>query len=106
MSYQKVNSNTWIEKKGNKEVDLAKYDKSVITDFGQKKSKPKKVVRQDSDYQDFINEIFKERSFISTRVFNQEIKKKFNSSFSYYKNKMFDLGLITEKNGMIKPVKK
>lgn len=55
-------------------------------------------------YVQFCDEVFAERRFICQREFNALIMMRFNGNSSYYRRRMIQLNLITEKSTLIKPV--
>ena len=74
------------------------------TEQNAKEVKPKPWSRA-KDYENFCKAIFKERSFISQRQFNLELEMEFNKNTSYYRKRMLKLGLISQKNNLIKYLK-
>lgn len=63
---------------------------------------PDRVSNRNSDYKKFCREVFKKRDFISQKEFHTLIILKFNGNVTWYRKRMIDLGLITEKNKLIK----
>lgn len=70
-----------------------------------KEKKNRRPIDQKKIYQKFVNEMFLERDFYSLRDFNRLIKTKFNTSTTYYRNRMVDLGLIVVANKLVRKKK-
>lgn len=108
MAFKKINSYTWVLADGKTSLQEKEHlinEQSLSKSFNfLKEEKRRKPADQDKNYRKFINEVFRERNFISQREFNQLLKSNFNSSPTWYRKRMIDIGLITEKNKLIKPV--
>lgn len=108
MTFKKINSYTWVLDDGKTSLQekqrlIDEQSLSKSSNF-LKEKKYRRPVDQDKIYQKFVNEVFRDRSFISQREFNQLLKLKFNSSPTWYRNRMIEKGLIKEANKLITQV--
>lgn len=106
MAFLKINSYTRVLDDGKGSAD--KYAK-ILNESSLAKSsnflkekKNRRPTEQLKCYKKFICEVFDERTFISQREFNQLLKKRFNSSPTWYRKRLIELGFITEENKLIK----
>lgn len=67
-----------------------------------KEQKNRRPVDQNKIYKSFVTEMFRDREFISVKVFNRLIKDRFNSSTTYYRERMVHLGLIIVANRIVR----
>jgi hypothetical protein len=110
MPYLKLDNNTWVQVKPTQTIEdlIAKMRKDPPSSFAFKADVPKEKCRRRSDavmdklYRKFVNEVFRERDFISQRDFNVLITKHFNASPTSYRQKMVKMELITEHNKLVK----
>ena len=106
MAFLKINSYTRVLDDGKGSAD--KYAKLLNESSLAKSSnflkekKNRRPTEQLKCYKKFISEVFDERTFISQRKFNQLLKKRFNSSPTWYRKRLIELGFITEENKLIK----
>lgn len=108
MAFIRINSYTWVLDDGKTSLQekqrlINEQSLSKSTNF-LKEKKNRRPVDQGKIYGKFIAEVFKERNFISQKEFNQLLRFKFNSSPTWYRRRMIEIGLITENNKLIKPV--
>lgn len=108
MAFLKINSYTRVLDDGKGSADkyanlLNECSLAKSSNF-LKEKKNRRPTEQLKCYKKFISEVFAERSFISQREFNQLLKKRFNSSPTWYRRRLIELGLITEENKLIKLV--
>lgn len=108
MSFHKINSYTWVINDGKKslqEKERLISEKSLAKGTNYlKERKYRRPIDQNNNYIKFINKIFQDRSFISQREFHELVKASFNSSPTWYRRRMIELGLITQNNKLIKPL--
>lgn len=107
MAFLKINSYTRVLDDGKGSAD--KYAKLLnesslakSTNFFEDKKRRRAPIEQLKCYKKFISEVFSERTFISQREFNQLLKQRFNSSPTWYRKRLIELGFITEENKLIK----
>lgn len=103
--YFKINSYTRVLKDGKLSLDEKKklFDEKSLSKSSDYKVEKKIIVSdRNSDYKKFCREVFKKRVFISQKEFHSLIIIKFNGNVTWYRKRMIDLGLITEKNKLIK----
>lgn len=109
MKFQKINSYTRVLDDGKKTLqerkDLINKNSLSKSDNYLKDRRNRRPEDQEKLYKKFIDEVFKERKFISQIQFHILIRKKFNSSATFYRRRMLDLQLITQENKIIKPFK-
>ena len=107
MSFKKINSYTWVFDDGKKSLQEKQQliDEQSICKSNNflKEKKYRRPKDQKKVYEKFINEVFADRKFISQKDFHHLILQKFNANTSFYRKRMIDLKLITEKNLLIKP---
>lgn len=108
MAFKKINSYTWIFDDGKTSLQekqrlIDEQSVSKSSDFwNERQKKPRRSADQDKLYKKFVNEVFRDRSFISQKDFNRLIREKINRSPTWYRNRMIEMELITEKNKLIK----
>lgn len=107
MTFKKINSYTWVLDDGKTSLQekqrlINEQSLSKSTNF-LKEKKYRRPADQEKIYRKFINDVFRERSFISQKEFNDLLKIKFNSSPTWYRKRMIELGFIAENNKLIKP---
>lgn len=107
MELLKINTYTKILKNGNK--SFTEQKKLINTNSISKSSdfivgkNAKKRGDKLKAYQQFVSKTFSEKRFIGSKEFNRLLIEKFNSSSTYHRHRMIKIGLITEKNKLIKP---
>ncbi len=105
-SFKKSNSYTWILNDGRKSFEEKKKllnEQSVSKSSDYKEITRPTQLKDKNDYRKFCRGVFKNRDFISQKEFHAHIKSKFNGNVTWYRKRMIALGLITEKNKLIKP---
>lgn len=103
--FYKLNSYTRVLNDGKTSFEDTKRlldEKSISKSSDYKEIKKAAVTNRNSDYKKFCREVFKNRDFISQKEFHSLIILKFNGNVTWYRKRMIDLGLITEKNKLIK----
>lgn len=109
MKFQKINSYTWVLDDGKKTLqerkDLINKNSLSKSDNYLKDKKNRRPEDQIKLYRKFINEVFQDRIFISQNQFHALIRKKFNSSETFYRRRMLELKFIIQENKTIKPFK-
>lgn len=107
MRFQKINSYTRVFDDGRKTLQERKQliDSNSLakSDNYLKDRRNRRPEDQEKLYRKFIAEVFSERSFIGQTDFHTLIIQKFNSSATYYRRRMLELGLITQQNKLIRP---
>jgi len=107
MDFQKINSYTWVLNDGKKSLQERQrlIDEQSVSKSSNflKEKKPRRPDNQQKLYEKFCKDMFRERSFVCQKEFNNQILMKFNGNMTYYRKRMVELGLITEKNNIIKP---
>ena len=110
MKFEQINSYTRVLDDGKKTLqerkDLINANSISKSDNYLKERRNRRPVEQEKLYRRFIAEVFADRAFISQIQFHELIKKKFNSSATFYRRRMLELGLITQENRIIKPKEK
>ncbi len=91
MTFKKINSYTWVLDDGKKSLQekqrfINEQSLSKSSNF-LKEKKNRRPVDQEKIYRKFVNEVFKEKHFISQREFNQLLQCKFNSSTTWYRRR-------------------
>ena len=108
MDFQKINSYTWVLNDGKKSFQERQrlMDEQSISKSSNflKEKKRRRPENQQKIYEKFCKDMFRERSFICQKEFNNQILMKFNGNTTWYRRRMIELGLITENNRIIKPV--
>lgn len=97
-----VNKYTWVVGK-NKGIAQNRFTNAPQN--GAEKIPTKKLVKENrtEEYRTFCQSAFQNRKFICVRAFRKMVKEQVHSNYSYYIQRMKDLGLITEKHNVIKP---
>ncbi|ANF51728.1 hypothetical protein A0O34_14985 [Chryseobacterium glaciei] len=101
----KLNSYTRVLNDGKTSFEEKKKlleQKSISKSSGYKAEKKIIVSNRNSNYKKFCREVFKKRDFISQKEFHSLIILKFNGNVTWYRKRMIELGLISEKNKLIK----
>lgn len=101
----KINSYTRVLNDGKTSLEEQKKlldQKSISKSSEYKETKKITVTNRNNDYKKFCREVFKSRDFISQKEFHALIIEKFNGNVTWYRKRMIDLGLIIEKNKLIK----
>lgn len=104
MKFHKINSYTWIEhseKKTLEEVKELINERSLAKSDGYSEKKKKVPANQLQNYRKFCTQVFEDRKFISETEFNKLITQHFNQNSTYYRKRMLQMKLITEKNKVI-----
>lgn len=108
MEFIKINSYTRVLAKDkccvNKYTSILNEKSLAKSSNFLKEKKNRNPTDQFKIYTKFINEVFKDRIFISQREFNKLVQASFNSSPTWYRRRMRDLKLITEENKLIKKI--
>ncbi|WP_312750509.1 hypothetical protein [Epilithonimonas hominis] len=108
MSYIRLNSYTRVLDDGKKSLqqrmELFNAQSVCKSENYLKDKKRRRPENQKSLYEKFCKEIFRNKDFVCQKEFNNQILMKFNNNTTYYRKRMIELGLITEKNNLIKPV--
>lgn len=106
MAYIKVNNYTRILDDGRQPVQekikLITTQSICKSPLLINEKKYRRPAAQEAVYRLFVKDVFKNRDFISQKAFNQLILQHFNSSATYYRKRMIELGYITERNKLIK----
>ncbi|MET3035846.1 hypothetical protein ABXT08_07085 [Chryseobacterium sp. NRRL B-14859] len=109
MKYFKLNSYTRILNDGKQSLQekqrLINEQSLSKSNNYLKEKKNRRPVDQNKIYAKFVNEMFEHRDFISVKEFNRLIKDRFNSSTTYYRNRMIKLGLIIVANRLVRKKK-
>lgn len=104
-----INSYTRVLHDGSKTLeerkDLINKNSLSKSDNYLKDRRNRRPVDQEKLYKKFVDEVFQDRKFISQIQFHILIRKKFNSSCTFYRRRMLELKLITQENKIIKPFK-
>ena len=110
MIITKVNSYTRVQHKPGERIHIleaySEFEKESIRRSENYNKEKKKRNNQDQIklYRRFLNSVFADTKFISSRTFNQRILEKFNGNTTHYRKRMIDLGFIEEKKGLVKPL--
>lgn len=70
-----------------------------------KEKKNRRPIDQSKIYTKFVNEMFEHRDFIAVKEFNRLIKDRFNTSTTYYRDRMVKIGLIIVANRLVRKKK-
>lgn len=103
MNYKKLNAHTWVINDGKNTVAEYLAQTQPKSENFLKEKKNRRPKEQLILYEKFVKKVFEERKFISQKEFHKLIKKSFSNCPSFYRKRMRELELITEKNGLIKP---
>lgn len=107
--YFKINSYTRILNDGKQSLQEKQrlIDEQSLSKSNNylKDKKNRRPVDQNKIYTRFVNEMFEQRSFISVKEFNRMIKDRFNSSTTFYRERMVTLGLIVVANRLVRKKK-
>lgn len=105
MTFLQINSYTRVLDDGKKTLDQRK---ELLNRQSLCKSSEFKIEivekKEPINYKKFCNKIFSDRHFISRKEFHNLILEHFGSNCSWYRKRMLDLKLISEKNKLIKPI--
>ncbi|WP_313091877.1 hypothetical protein [Chryseobacterium flavum] len=109
MKYFKLNSYTRILNDGKhslqeKERLVTEQSLSKSKNY-LKEKKNRRPADQNKIYTKFVNEMFEDRDFIAVKEFNRLIKDRFNSSTTYYRDRMEKIGLIIVANRLVRKKK-
>ncbi|MGC5744407.1 hypothetical protein [Chryseobacterium sp. NFX27] len=109
MKYFKLNSYTRILNDGKQSLQekqrLINEQSLSKSNNYLKEKKNRRPVDQNKIYTKFVNEMFEHRDFIAVKEFNRLIKDRFNSSTTYYRDRMEKLGLIIVANRLVRKKK-
>lgn len=109
MKYFKLNSYTRILNDGKQSLQekqrLINEQSLSKSNNYLKDKKNRRPVDQNKIYTKFVNEMFEHRDFIAVKEFNRLIKDRFNSSTTYYRDRMEKLGLIIVANRLVRKKK-
>jgi hypothetical protein len=109
MKYFKLNSYTRILNDGKQSLQekqrLINEQSLSKSNNYLKERKNRRPVDQNKIYTKFVNEMFEHRDFIAVKEFNRLIKDRFNTSTTYYRDRMVKLGLIIVANRLVRKKK-
>lgn len=100
----KLNSYTRILNDGKASFEDKKRlleQKSIRKSSDYKEEKKIVVSNRTNDYKKFCRKVFKNRNIISQKEFHSLIIETFNGNVTWYRKRMIELGLITERNKLI-----
>lgn len=110
MKYFKLNSYTRILNDGKQSLQekqrLINEQSLSKSNNYLKEKKNRRPIDQNKIYTKFVNEMFEHRDFIAVKEFNRLIKDRFNSSTTYYRDRMEKIGLIIVANRLVRKNKK
>lgn len=107
-TFTRLNSKTWIKAKSKESLNeyRIKLDSESIKGVTAKSVEKRPIAlikNKKKAYLTFVRNAFKDDKFLSERQFNRLLIQRYGNS-TWYRKRLIELGLITSKNKLIKPV--